>query len=371
MTNSSMNDWSITPNLNADIAGTSIAVNCAPQNIGVFARTVLSQVAYAVQGTPGLYPTTWRVGTLNADVSNVTTANVTGTLTAGTFAAGALAPTSLAVTNNATIGGTLAVTGAVTLSSTLGVSGTANISGAVTTGSTVSVGTNLTVNGTTALLGNVSTTGTLSTSSTVNVGTNLQVSGNAAVANVMSISGSGASALFLPNGGINVAGQSSSGAVSGWWLNSSGAGPAPLPNLAVGIQATYNMLAAGFYAQSDARLKDDVATISPSDGEEAVRLWRPVTYLKQGRHEAGFIAQEMALAGYDQYVGLTPNDAIEEYVDARGNVFPAGFELNLNYNNCIAYHNACLQSLMNKNETLTTALQSALARIEVLEGKLA
>lgn len=371
MAKNSLNDYSITAALNTDIAGTNIDVNCAPQDVGVYMRTQMAQLAYCVQGTAGLYPATWRVGTLNADVSNVTTANVTGTLTAGTFAAGALTPTSLAVTNNATIGGTLSVTGATSLGAATVTSLTATVGMSVTGASGLTVSNNVQINGAANVAGALGVGGTLNVSAVSVFGAGgLTVSGNEIVNGAMAINGAG-TALTLSSGALVVNGSTSSGAVSGWYVAPSGQGPASFGNLASSILATGNMVSAGFFANSDARVKSDIATISPADGEEAIRLWRPVTYLKAGRHEAGFIAQEMALAGYKQYVGLTPNDAIEEYVDAQGNVFPAGFELNLNYSNCIAFLTACSQSLMNKNETLTTALQSALARIEVLEGKLA
>lgn len=64
MTKTSLNDWSTTPALNTDIAGTDIDVGCAPQDVGVFMRTIMAQIAYAVQGSGGTIPAEWHVDRL-------------------------------------------------------------------------------------------------------------------------------------------------------------------------------------------------------------------------------------------------------------------------------------------------------------------
>lgn len=62
----SLNDYSVTPSDNTNIGGTNIQIGCAPQDVGVFMRTLMAQLAYAVQGTGGAVPVTWHVGTLVA-----------------------------------------------------------------------------------------------------------------------------------------------------------------------------------------------------------------------------------------------------------------------------------------------------------------
>jgi hypothetical protein len=103
----SLNDYSTTVANNLDIAGTSIAVGCAPADVGVFMRTVMAQIAYAVQGSGGTIPATWNVGTLNA--TTVTTTN--------------FSVTTFTPTNINTV--TLTATGLITPSSTVGIKGTA------------------------------------------------------------------------------------------------------------------------------------------------------------------------------------------------------------------------------------------------------
>lgn len=78
----SLNDYHTNPSLNTDIAGTDININCPPQDVGVYMRTAMAQLAYAVQGSGGAIPATWNVGTLIADtlqgVPVVTTDGITG-----------------------------------------------------------------------------------------------------------------------------------------------------------------------------------------------------------------------------------------------------------------------------------------------------
>ena len=120
-----------------------------------------------------------------------------------------------------------------------------------------------------------------------------------------------------------------------------------------GILATGNMLADLYYAISDIRLKTDIREITEADGEAWVKTAMPMTFLKKGVPEAGFIAQDQVRAGYSQYVGSYDHPGLPELVD-RGVTSRADVALNLSPTNYIAY--------------LTAALQSALRRIEALEA---
>lgn len=79
----SLNDYSTTVASNLDMAGTSIAVGCAPADVGVFMRTIMAQIAYAVQGSGGTIPATWHVGHLftTGDATIAGNINLTGNLT--------------------------------------------------------------------------------------------------------------------------------------------------------------------------------------------------------------------------------------------------------------------------------------------------
>lgn len=73
MSKDSLNDWSTTAASNTDIAGTNIGVGCPPQDVGVFMRTIMAQIAYAVQGTGGTKPNSWHIanpGTVTTQVVN-------------------------------------------------------------------------------------------------------------------------------------------------------------------------------------------------------------------------------------------------------------------------------------------------------------
>lgn len=85
MTTNSLNDYSTTVASNSNIAGTSIAVGCAPADVGIFMRTIMAQLAYAVQGPPNLFPATWYAGELDTNTSNGGTgnANVANNLVVG------------------------------------------------------------------------------------------------------------------------------------------------------------------------------------------------------------------------------------------------------------------------------------------------
>lgn len=102
MPTDSVNDYSVTAALNTNIAGVNIDIGCPPADVGYYMRTQMAQLAYCVQGTPGLFAATWHVGTLTAAVenvitSNVTTANIT-TANITTLIAAAFAPSSIAST---------------------------------------------------------------------------------------------------------------------------------------------------------------------------------------------------------------------------------------------------------------------------------
>jgi hypothetical protein len=73
MTTDSLNDYSTTPALNTNIAGTSIAVGCPPADVGTYMRTAMAQLAYAVQGSGGTIPATWHADLLYGALKGTTT----------------------------------------------------------------------------------------------------------------------------------------------------------------------------------------------------------------------------------------------------------------------------------------------------------
>lgn len=104
MPTNSLNDYATTPSANQNIAGTNIQIGMAPQNVGVFIRTIMSQIAYAVQGSGGAIPATWHVGALTATTVNATNLTVSGGYSTNiSFLAGLTVPFGQSVTLGDTI----------------------------------------------------------------------------------------------------------------------------------------------------------------------------------------------------------------------------------------------------------------------------
>jgi hypothetical protein len=83
MSNNSMSDWSTSPASNIDIAGTNIGIGCPPADVGIFMRTIMAQLAYAVQGTGGTIPDEWHTDNIIAGTGTLGTLDITNTGTSG------------------------------------------------------------------------------------------------------------------------------------------------------------------------------------------------------------------------------------------------------------------------------------------------
>jgi hypothetical protein len=148
-------------------------------------------------------------------------------------------------------------------------------------------------------------------------------------------------------------GVTSSG--NGCWVEESDVRTTPsVWAVPIGIIASgAGMNAAGFYASSDARIKDRIADISADSAIGWVKAGRPRHYWKEGHPEAGFIAQEEIQNGRGESIIHVPDDRAT-FAEGDGYAEP-GHRLSKNYEHEIAY--------------LTRALQDALTRIEVLEKR--
>ena len=191
MTVNSLNDYSTTPASNTNIAGTNIEVGCAPQDVGVFMRTVMAQIAYAVQGSGGTIPATWNVGTLiaaNGTISSNMTVDgnlvVDGTLTLSGTVSGLTALSASGLIN----GGTVQASGAL-------IGATGSVAGLLSVG-TVSAGT---VAATVGAIGGLLSAGTIAAGSgsisgnlaggTLNTGGTLGVGGAANIIGYLTAGG--------------------------------------------------------------------------------------------------------------------------------------------------------------------------------------
>lgn len=221
--------------------------------------------------------------------------------------------------------------------------------------------------------GNIVTPGigfsAVQTTGGINAGGNLAVSGDAFVTGNthltaslttggdVALNGAG-TALTVPNGLslfniIQTTGSTADSGLNGWNFDSTGANP--VSGGSVPVAAVFNnayALGAGFFASSDERLKREIVAITPNDGEDFVKTARPVSYVKHGTKEAGFLAQDQIRDGRGDLVIAVPHKGMPAF-DEGGLRVAKDHALSLNYDNYIAY--------------LTAALQGAIARIDALE----
>jgi hypothetical protein len=157
------------------------------------------------------------------------------------------------------------------------------------------------------------------------------------------------------NGFVNIVGvQAESGA--GMVMSNLGISSGSIPwNIAVSLTCTGAVVANIVATQSDRRVKHDIRDIDPSEGVAWVQRARPRRYLKDGRPEAGFIAQEDYESGFKDSISPMRDDR-PEFAESDG-VAASGFRLVRDYNQDSAY--------------LTAALKVALRQIDELLERVA
>lgn len=121
------------------------------------------------------------------------------------------------------------------------------------------------------------------------------------------------------------------------------------------------ILAQEIDANSDRRLKFDIETLDVERALKFVSTARAVTHKwksnPDGSTRFGFIAQEISKAGFDELIGVAPDEDIVETIDDDGFMSPAGARFTLNYDQAVPL--------------LTAALNNALERIAALESLIA
>jgi len=165
------------------------------------------------------------------------------------------------------------------------------------------------------------------------------------------------------NGGFMQIAGGRSMTTAGWAYGTGGSTPVS-GTYTFGLQVNNNVMGGAFLANSDARLKFDVADLTPERGALWLRASRPVTYRKrltpgspdsEAIYEAGFIAQEQITIGFGEFVVSVPSAGMPAY-DHNGLTAPADTQLALNLNNYLAL--------------LTAAMQHVLARLDAMEDEL-
>lgn len=209
-----------------------------------------------------------------------------------------------------------------------------------------------------------------------NVGS-LNVAGNAGVGGALNVSGDAAlngsgTALQVPNGLasfniIQTNGSTSDSGLNGWNFDTTGANPVTGGVIPIGaVFSNSYALAGGYFATSDKRLKDDIVAITPRDGESFVKAARPVSYVKHGTKEAGFLAQDQIQDGFGHLVIATPHKGMPAF-DEGGLHVAEDHALSLNYDNYIAYLTASNQGLYEENRSLRDAFRLLTIRVAALE----
>lgn len=140
-----------------------------------------------------------------------------------------------------------------------------------------------------------------------------------------------------------------SGNTSGWQLTPTGTG-AFSGDFNLGISSGGGVLGTTFIAASDARVKINVEDVPFSDAYRFVRSMRAKVFLKDGAPDAGFIAQDAIINGFQRMVVVTNTD--DPRMSHGDDVSPVGKRLNLNYNHATAYHHRMIDYLLDRVDDL-------------------
>jgi FtsZ-binding cell division protein ZapB len=124
----------------------------------------------------------------------------------------------------------------------------------------------------------------------------------------------------------------------------------------VSIHASGRVLGTEFDAFSDIRLKNNIVNLEKDFCKNFINNTQPVSYQFNNTNETkkhyGYIAQDLLKKGYNDLIGMIPDETVEEYIDADGFVSPAGTSLVLNYNQIIPILSVLVKDLYNENEQL-------------------
>jgi hypothetical protein len=150
-------------------------------------------------------------------------------------------------------------------------------------------------------------------------------------------------------GTISVTGVFGGNVASGWQLFPSGTG-AFSGDFTLGIAAGAGVLGTTFISASDARVKTEIEDVPFDDAYRFIREMRAKFFLKDGSPDAGFIAQDAIIHGFQRMVVVSESDDPRMMVGDDNS--PIGKRLNLNYNHAIACHHRMIEYLLDTVEDL-------------------
>jgi hypothetical protein len=126
------------------------------------------------------------------------------------------------------------------------------------------------------------------------------------------------------------------------------------------LVANQRIAASEFNAYSDERLKNIIESVSVTESKNFILNTNPIKFTWKNNEEngikVGYSAQEVIKAGFDNLVGVMPNESLEEYIDSDGFLSPSGSQLTVNYEQIIPYHGVVIKHLLEKIEELENQL---------------
>ncbi len=145
------------------------------------------------------------------------------------------------------------------------------------------------------------------------------------------------------------------------YLTSAGATGTSSGTANYSLVADNRIASSEFNAYSDERLKNIIDNVSVNEATKFVLNTHPIKFTWKnsgdGGIKVGYSAQEVMKAGFDNLVGVIPNESLEEHIDDDGFVSPSGSQLTVNYEQIIPYHSVVIKHLLEKIEELQKEIQ--------------
>jgi hypothetical protein len=361
------------PSFSGTISGTTIAIGAGSSSIG---------------GTLSITGTL--TGTTISVTNELSATNVIATGAAGYIRVGTGTSTFGGQVNfGANIGAVSGVFSGVVLAT-----GGGTLAGVTLSGSGITAANGANFGGGTVTCGNLNSSGTL-TSVDVTVTTQLYTEGTLIALGAATLEGgctvygtltlysagvgSGAWQCQVPAGGSTVALESNIGITGGATTYTTGVGylyggSGPISGNnetgSFGLITTVGAVASGFHTTSDARLKDDLAVVSPAMGLNFIRRVDPYTWNWNDKPEteekraSGYVSQQLIVAGFPELVTSFPvkeMPAATHTFNGEEIVSNANFKLIAKYDDTIAYLHAALRGaldLIEKQGQRLAALES-------------
>jgi hypothetical protein len=200
-----------------------------------------------------------------------------------------------------------------------------------------------------------------STNPGVNMWINASGSGNVIINGQTGAAGGLLIGTSTKTGYVTISGSAGYNLGSYGYLNSSGVTGTSSGPANYSLVANQRIAASEFNAYSDERLKDIIDNVSVNEATKFILNTHPIKFTWKdsgdGGIKVGYSAQEVMKAGFDNLVGVIPNESLEEHIDSDGFLSPSGSQLTVNYEQIIPYHSVVIKHLLEKIEELQKEIQ--------------